>query len=331
MNKNLYKLIKLNLIHIRKIKNSKTKSIFCISFSRKLNSNSYLTPIRLNKNYIIFGIVLCDKKIFYDIKSLIVKNFDYIAFDLETFKKKVLEVNDVLKIVNKDRLLFYKGNDLTVESVWIDIITNYSPKNKILIYGMGNIGTKLMIKLIESGYIVHGYRRDKMKNSLTMRFLDLFTNKIEKKLYSKVSLKRNLNQYDLIITATNIKNSFDKNLINNLKKNINIYDVGIDNFDKLSLKLLRNKNIHIRRADVSNELLKYFDYYIQYLLKNNYGTKKINNYQLVSGGFFGRLGDIVVDDYKKPSFVYGISNGSGNFMNIKANTLKKIKKIVLKK
>ena len=54
--------------------------------------------------------------------------------------------------------------------------------------------------------------------------------------------------------------------------------------------------------------------------------------KIISGGLLADLGDIVVDDINKPKFVYGISNGNGDFirnLNKKQkNNIKKISKLL---
>ena len=49
--------------------------------------------------------------------------------------------------------------------------------------------------------------------------------------------------------------------------------------------------------------------------KNSYGaSNKFKDFMVVSGGYIGNKYDIIVDNYKKISFVIGVCDGSGSIM-----------------
>jgi outer membrane lipoprotein-sorting protein len=45
--------------------------------------------------------------------------------------------------------------------------------------------------------------------------------------------------------------------------------------------------------------------------KNSYGRKLINNINIVSGGYIGAYGDLVVDNINRPSKIIGMADGKG--------------------
>ena len=84
--------------------------------------------------------------------------------------------------------------------------------------------------------------------------------------------------------------------------------------------------------DVNNSIINFINEYINYSkVTNLMGKKKIQkNISIVSGGFMGENGDVVVDNFKTPTQILGIANGKGNF---KKNLTTKDKKnlILLRK
>lgn len=68
------------------------------------------------------------------------------------------------------------------------------------------------------------------------------------------------------------------------------------------------------RLDVSVEQINYVVNRRQ-LIEHSpvFGRGKFKGYHVCSGGYFGDLGDVVVDDFRKPLFVIGIADGMGGF------------------
>ena len=49
-------------------------------------------------------------------------------------------------------------------------------------------------------------------------------------------------------------------------------------------------------------------------MKNGFKQKKIFGVNVLSSGLLGNYGDVIVDNLIKTNFVYGISNGKGDFL-----------------
>ena len=142
-------------------------------------SKPYLTPVRKIDNAYVFGIIIytqCQSIIFSSIvdgkvdyifvdaekKLPLLKNPDYSP--LKSFKIKVdnltiskYEFGNISAICNNfvqiSKLHLFKGNDLTVETTWFFLVNYFKELSgkKFLIIGAGNIGSKLALKLVESG------------------------------------------------------------------------------------------------------------------------------------------------------------------------------------
>ena len=90
-------------------------------------------------------------------------------------------------------------------------------------------------------------------------------------------------------------------------------DLGKNNLTENAIKIATEYSMNIFRTDVTPaieafvyELLKTQD-----ILENSYGRKKLGFCNIVSGGFFGSSGDIVVDRINKPKRVIGVAQGDG--------------------
>ena len=49
-------------------------------------------------------------------------------------------------------------------------------------------------------------------------------------------------------------------------------------------------------------------------LNEVFGNKKIKGIEVVSGGYYGKYGDVVVDNITKPTQLIGIADGRGDIM-----------------
>jgi hypothetical protein len=103
--------------------NSDKKIVFSVGNTRVLDSSSYyITPIRVIDNLLISGIVLFSEPEGSVVFNLLDGNVDFIFVDCEKKSKNShkgffnLERLSV-ELVVKSKLFFYKGNDLTVDSI----------------------------------------------------------------------------------------------------------------------------------------------------------------------------------------------------------------------
>ena len=95
----------------------------------------------------------------------------------------------------KSKIYTYKGNDLTVQAS-DTFLNNYFLKDirglggkKILILGSGNIGSKLVLKLVESGAEVFLYRRNLKKLKKIVETINLLLPKVLKQNQNCIILK----------------------------------------------------------------------------------------------------------------------------------------------
>jgi hypothetical protein len=310
-------------------KKTKKKLIFSIGNTTKIDSEDYyFTPSRIFKNTIIFGIVVFNDAFAKLGTHLLDGKVDYIMVDAE---KKILPKSDeipgnierrVRENIKTSKMLIYKGNDLTVDS--IDLFLTYYFNDdirglggkKITIVGAGNIGSKLALILLERGSKIVICRRDFKKSSLIAKTINLIKpqNTVEKVIASR-NIENACKNTDILIGATNGKPAINAKMINSIKNTAIVIDAGKGTLQDKAVELAQRRNIKIFRTDVTAALNGLIDKSLEMekMMEKNFNIKKEKNYTLVSQGLLGSKNDIIVDDVNNPKRIYGVCNGKGDF------------------
>ena len=332
---------------------SKT-SVFAVSTTAKKESNAYLTPIRVCEKFVLTGCVIFDQK---DLNCLIDKldgNVDIILTDSENSLsiplpelnrnqgKKIPGIDKTtiseifFKSIKNSKIYEFKPNDITVNAAWsfLSQRLNYLNRSKICILGAGNIGSKLALKLVECGAEVKISRRnfqigDKIVEGLNLINSNNSTSKIQ--FYSD-PLEAALGS-DVLIGASNGSPVIDEDIVKQLDQECLIVDLGKNNLTEDAIIIANESSMDLYRTDVTPaiesfvyELLK-----TRNILEKSCGKRDLDFCRIVSGGYFARKGDIIVDAIDNPKFVLGIAQGNGllkQFLStadkVKLNKLKDI-------
>lgn len=113
-----------------------------------------------------------------------------------------------------------------------------------------------------------------------------------------------------------------------------IYDIGTRNFSQSFIETQRENGAQIYRSDdragISGIVLNLME--TAELISSRLGRTSIGGIPVVSGGYVGKPGDIVVDNYLDAHVILGIANGDGSFKkNLTTedtNNLQRINKII---
>ncbi len=325
------KELKLRIKDIKKRFPTKIRA-FTISSTSKAENSSYLTPIRFSKNIVVIGIVIFKSNDLDSIKKTINDSFKYIYLDndLKRFNNSKKNIYSFYaNYFSPKKIMAYKPNDITVDSCWSWIYNRSKIKNNnIIIIGMGNIGTKLALKLYESGKNIYVNRRDHKKGKENVEFIKKFSKRINNFIKYQKSIKGIINKVDLIIMCANKNFILNHDIAKRIKRNATIIDLGKNNLTSEALKITEKNKVNSYRLDIGLSLLSFIESSIELKKNKFYGRKKYKKYFLISGGYIGLENDIVVDNFKDPSYVIGIANGSGDFKirssELDPNFLKKI-------
>lgn len=199
--------------------------------------------------------------------------------------------------------------------------------------GVGNIGFKLSLRLIERGAKVKIYRRDIKKLNKICELINFIkpvgtSQKVSPFKFTKSNFKK----FDIIISCAKGLNIMNLKNNNELNENVLLLDVGKGMFDKNTLKNLIKSNFRVFRLDIASSL----DAEIENteILKNmeqkKYDTRKVDKYTLVTAGLLGQNTDIIVDDVRNPKKVFGVCDGKGDFVTPSPKQKDDINKILYK-
>ena len=146
----------------------------------------YFTPIRIGPTFVMFGAVVFSESEGEKILKNIDGFFSHIFIDCEK-KSSLQTVNEFdlfnlerlsHEIVKKSFLRFFKGNDLTVDAIdnfifhWSSSKRKMLGGSKLLIVGIGNIGTKIALRLVERGCHVYLLSRSEEKSKYIAKFIN---------------------------------------------------------------------------------------------------------------------------------------------------------------
>ena len=348
------------------------KLLFSISTTAIINdtNNPYTTPVRLLERSLITGVVIYSQAQVI-IATNIVKDFvDGYVVDIENkydlninsnidelnyFQNKYLISKDkedsyfkhksiidiVRSIVDTQKIIEYKANDITVDAIWTFLSTkmNFLSGKKISIIGCGNIGSKLALKLVESNASVIIMRKNSQKGKLIAEAINTIKSTLcrGQVTYNSSAIEASKHCDVIISTANTNIPVVTLDMVKNLSKNGFIIDVGKGNIENIAIQKAIDNGIRVYRGDVSAALYGFVSQVqqMQDILQTKIGRSNIgSNINIVSGGFLGGCGDIVVDSFISPRLIYGIADGKGNMkVNVSSIDLKNIeilKKVILK-
>ena len=321
----------------------KKKSCFLVGTTKKKSfRNFYLTPLRESQKTIYAGAIIYDNETAEKIAKKIDGKVDYVFIDIE---KKITNKRDlftniervVKSEVQKSIIKNYKPNDITVNSLENFIQDYYGKDNRgvggkrILILGAGNIGTKIGIRLLESGSHTFLFRRDKKKLQKINQVLNIVKPEYTKSKSNVINSDQlKFEYYDVIIGCSNNIIKFKK--IRKILKNPLIIDVGKGVFSKYDLNQLKKWNISVFRLDIENSLSSFLDTSVdtESFFENSFFNIK-DKLRLVKKGILGNKDDIIVDDVIKPKRIIGVCGSNGSLKNTSLKKIKSLKKQILNK
>ena len=325
-------------------------SISSVSSNNKINP--YTTPIRLSGNKLIAGAIVGSQ-----IEALIVANYvenlvDYLLLDVE---KKIpiqnipedkifsafglnktlyiensktasgIEFGNISSAVRKtfpsNKIINYKPNDITVESVWFFLSHKFQnfANLKVAIIGSGNIGFKLALKLVESGAYVNLNRRDKALGIQLASTINSIKpkNTIANAEYYEDPV-RACTLCDLVIgTGKTDSQIINDSMVAVMMKNGMLVDCGKGNISVEAINYSHELGLKIYRSDVTSGIISFVDkaILIKKLVNKKIGRRLLrDDIQIISGGVYGKLGDIIVDNFDKPKIIYGMADGRGQLL-----------------
>ncbi len=305
---------------------------FCIGNTRKINSTGlYFSPIRNTAKLVAGSVIVYSADQAGTLAQYIDGKVDYILVDTEKKISPELYTDEnvgnvertVRENVTTSKILTYKGNDLTVDSIEnliAEILSSYprglSGKNATII-GAGNIGSKLALKLVERGMNVTITRRNQEKLEAIVTALNYI--KPAETISSVTGTADNMmaaSGANLLVGLTNGNPSITPEMIDALAPGAILLDAGKGCFTQDAVQLAMNMGMSIYRADIRPGFAGHSEMVLntEQLVKNTLGRKVICGVPIVSGGLLGRMNEVVVDNVNAPQSIFGLANGMGDFI-----------------
>jgi len=357
--KNIVKTYSLEIARIVKKNQTIFFSISSVSSDTKINP--YTTPIRLSGDKLIAGCIVGSQIEALIVAKYVESSIDYLLLDVEkkipiqniphekiflAFNlKKALYVENsktasgvefgnissaVRKTFPSHKIINYKPNDLTVESIWFFLSHKF--KNfanlKIAIVGSGNIGFKLALKLVESGSYVNLNRRDKVLGLQLASTINSIKpkNTLANAEYYEDPV-RACALCDVVI-GTGKTNSLiiNESMVSVIVKGGILIDCGKGNITESAIDYAYELGLKIYRSDVTSGIISFVDQaiIIKKIINNKTGRKLLDDkLYIISGGIYGRFGDIIVDNFDSPKIIYGMADGRGQLIEKLTNSQSK--------
>ena len=264
---------------------------------------------------------------------------DIIAIDTERKLPKAAGAEGNLMsacfgLIRKSKVFEFKANDLTVDAVWAFVSNKLKilDGKKIAIIGAGNIGSKLALKFNESGCEVNIYRRDHRKGRVISKALNLIKPELTvARVYYMDSASKSCFNADAILGCTDGYPAIEWKHIKLSGENSLVMDVGKGSISGDAIKKASEAGKPIYRTDISAALDAHLIMFLRNdeIIRTLLNRKIIDGLGFVSGGMYGRKGDIVVDNVNDPKVIFGIANGEGDFVRKlgkeQASLLKRLK------
>jgi hypothetical protein len=290
------------------------KSIIFLNNTSKKRKNFFILPRRKALNYKSVGFFIGNEVICENVCKYIDGKAKYILVDTEN-KQNFNLFSIAKKNISKSQVIPFKPNDVTVESC--DLLVRHLFEEdiqgkKVLIFGSGNLASKMALRLAERQAEVFVWARNQEKASTIVDALNYILPK-----YNDTKIKlfhKDENGFDLMISFLSAENVIGADFFNYLKKDGTVIDGGINNFSKDFIEVALNSGVSFVRLDTRiafHYALMSLNLETFYFFDNVFGTRKIEQIRCVAGGILGKQGDVIVDQIKHPTQVIGVANGLG--------------------
>ena len=318
-------------------KKSKKKSAIVITLTtQKSNWKIRIFPVRVIKNFLCLPIGIKNDS---NAKEII-KKFDGIVdvffIDAENKLAKCQNlIKTAQKIVKKSTIYPIKGNDFTADAAYatiLEIFKNINGKN-FCVVGAGNIGSKVALKLIEVGSNVFILNSNFNSSKLTAAAINTLKPKECIQSAIPISISKIPEKLDGILGFTNGIPVITSQHVNKIKSGGIIFDGGTGTVTEEAIRYAKKRKLKVLKLDIrigfeSNVVLIVNT---RKFVSELIGIKKMNGFNIISGGYVGDYGDVIVDNFKKPKKILGIADGKGGLENESIKKFRIIKNKVVAK
>ena len=313
------------------------QTVFTINISAKSDDINVVYPtIQESSSYLMANCEMTDKREIIGICEII-DGVDYVLVDDEKKKSHLFDIlKDVKNVVKKSVVRSYKDNN-----TWVQAIDNFVASYfgdlfglKTGIKGMNEVSIKLTLSLAERGAKI--FILDRNVDSERINALNHV-----KIANSPFDVKEAKDEDELSAGAVALigfdrKYPIDESMVMNMNKKGMIIDAIFGSVESEAIDFAKKHGIQVWRTDMRAAMAGEITTVLRtYNMLKNIGKKYVGGIPVVSGGYIGDTGDVVVDSILNPTEVIGIADGRGNIMYDKAekfsDRIKKVELEIIKK
>jgi len=324
--------VHLVLQKIKEIGRLQKKKIgFCIgNTTKKIERDYFFTPLR-NAAQCVCGSIIIDRVAIAEVIARAIDGeVDYIFVDTEKkISPELYGAEDAGNVertfrstICKSKILTFKGNDLTVDSLdcflaqFLAFDMRGLGAKKVAVIGAGNIGFKIALKLVERGAHVFMVRRNTKVLSTIVRALNFVKPRSTlAKIVGTSNIGLAMENADVVIGVTPGTQDITAAMLASVKPSAVLIDAGKGSFSSEAVEEAGRRCLQIFRSSIISSfegqiamLLK-----MEELLQGTVGRGTIEGVPVVSGNIVGFKGEIVVDNFICPAEIYGVADGCGDF------------------
>lgn len=305
-----------------------------LSSSAEDSDKPFFGGVRVTKFFVIISLINVSQKDLEQLFPIIDKYSDKVFVDVEKkhpFYLKEFDGSEDDEILysnligvayqkfNYEKIVPWSPSRLTAETA-IALLRNYNGGSicglKVSLIGLGSIGLKVGLYLVEEGCSVVLFNRNKIK---AQNIADIINQTKSEYTIANASFSYNIAttiaSSSTIILAANDSNYINRNDLRLMQgQNKLILDISKNSLNNDAKNYVKNStsNIIYQRVDIGEKLSKlaiseYFNTETNHFLKAS--SKLIirngKNIKIVSCGFPGSPGDYIVDNVIEPNFILG--------------------------
>ncbi|MGY0691408.1 hypothetical protein ACW2QC_01290 [Virgibacillus sp. FSP13] len=287
-----------------------------INNTAKYETNFRILPRRYALDTAISSFLINDSKLLHDTLRYFDGKVETIFVDVE----QKLEINlfKVAKdVVKQSRLIAIKPNDMAIEAC--DLLIRHEFRDdlmnkNVLVIGTGNLASKIALRMSERQANVFIKGRSKEKEHAIVNGLNGFLPAFSPEINTMEHLQKISLKADVIVSFLSGQFEEEELLFPYISQNTFIIDGGISNFSQHFISQMMEHHTTITRLDVRIALPYQFIsafHYTTSFFENVYGKSELNQIPVVSGGFVGPEGTVIVDNIRQPNQIVGIADGMG--------------------
>lgn len=293
-----------------------TKKGVSITTTAKLADQFKVLPRRYANDVAIAGFLINDETILKETVQFFDGKIDCFYADVEA--KQAINLYRITKETAEDSAVSaMKSNDITLEAgdlLLRDFFKDDLEGKNILVIGTGNLASKIALRTSErrANVVIDGRSTHKLNQLVTT--LNQITPRFSPELSTLEAFKSTGQSLDAVVSFLSGTYWCDETLKSLIHHQTFVIDGGINNFSKNMTQYLISQQVQLTRLDVRLGLLYQFLMEMgdtRRFLSEIYGKSVINGFSIVSGGFMGKEGDVIVDQIHQPSQIIGIADGMG--------------------